>query len=100
MWWKTLISDFNTAKLDGSETSEGNVYQVDKLSQFVPSFTVRAPSSHLVELLPGQGTLNAPRPYRPLLLDCVLEHGLEGHQHPQHVLRAQCTHVHCWRMEE
>lgn len=44
------------------------VYQVNKLLRL----TVRAPSSHLVELLPGEGTLNTPRPYCPLLLNCVL----------------------------
>lgn len=31
-----------------------------EVSEFNTGFTVRAPSSHLVELLPGEGTLNAP----------------------------------------
>lgn len=58
--------------------------------------TVGAPSSHLVELLPGEGSLNAPGAHRPLLLDGILEYRLEGEQHPQHVLRAQSTDVHRW----
>lgn len=73
---------------------------LNKLPQLVPSFTVRTPSSHLMELLPGERTLNPPRPHSPLLLDCILKYGLEGHQYSQHILRAQGTHVHCWRTDK
>ena len=56
--------------------------------------TVGPPSRHLVELLPGEGPLDAPGPHRPLLLDGVLEHRLQGHEHPQDVLGAEGAGVH------
>lgn len=63
-------------------------------------FTVGSPASHLVKLLPGERSLNAPGPYASFLLDGILEYRLEGEQHPQHVLRAQSSDVHRWGEEK
>ena len=62
--------------------------------------TVGSPSCHLVELLPGEWPLHVldvlPGPARALLLDGVLEEGLQGQQRTDHVLGGQHADVqHC-----
>ena len=59
--------------------------------------TVGSPSCHLVELLPGEWSLHVldvlPGPARALLLDGVLEKGLQGQQCTDHVLGGQHADV-------
>lgn len=59
--------------------------------------TVGSPSCHLVELLPGEGSLHMlnvlPGPARALLLDGVLEKGLQGQQHTDHILGGEHADV-------
>lgn len=53
--------------------------------------TVGPTPRHLVELLPGEGPLHVldvlPGPACALLLDSILQEGLQGQQHAHHVLR-------------
>lgn len=59
--------------------------------------TIGSPSCHLVELLPGERSLHVldilPGPARALLLDGVLEKGLQGQQHTDHVLGGEHADV-------
>lgn len=66
--------------------------------------TVGPTSCHLVELLPGEWSLHVldvfPGPARTLLLDGVLEKGLQGQQHPNHILGGQHADVQHWKGNE
>lgn len=52
--------------------------------------TIGPPSCHFVELLPGEWSLHMldvlPGPARAFLLDGILEKGLQGQQHTDHIL--------------
>lgn len=62
--------------------------------------TVGAPACHFVELLPGERPLHMldvlPGPARALLLDGVLEKGLQGQQHTDHILGGEHADVQHW----
>lgn len=59
--------------------------------------TIGPPSRHLVELLPRERPLHMldilPGPARALLLDGILEKGLQGQQHTDHVLGGEHADV-------
>lgn len=59
--------------------------------------TVGSPSCHFVELLPGKWSLYMldilPGPARALLLDGILEKGLQGQQHTDHILGGEHADV-------
>lgn len=61
---------------------------------FHGAVTVGASPSHFVELLPREGSLHAPGPDRSLLLDGVLQHGLQREQHAEDVLGTLHAHIH------
>lgn len=60
--------------------------------------TVGASPSHLMELLPGEWTLNMldvfPGPSCSLFLDGILQERLQRQQHTDHILGRQHAHVH------
>lgn len=59
--------------------------------------TVGSTSSHFVELLPGEWPLHMldilPGPARALLLDGILEKGLQGQQHTDYILGGEHADV-------
>lgn len=70
--------------------SKNSTQQYVTSLQEVSELTVGTSPSHFMELLPGKWTLNMldvfPSPPCSLFLDGILQEGLQGQQHADHIL--------------